>query len=243
MKGILNKVVCLTIALACVTITADAQVYRRGDYRRGRSTSSYRHARGRGYDVYGNYTGLRLGANIASLSFDGTSGVSKDPLTGLNLGVVGGVEVTPYAPIFFESGLLYTQKGVKGSKGGDDLKVNMHYLEVPLVFKYNIGIESGLNYMSVQPFFGGFASVGFAGKTKDFSTHEKVNTFSDRAFSNLDAGLRMGCGFQFEHLYLEVSYDWGLANVARNNFNHLGYDNFDDKIHTSTLSGTVGLNF
>jgi hypothetical protein len=53
----------------------------------------------------------------------------------------------------------------------------------------------------------------------------------------------MGCGFQFEHLYLEVSYDWGLANVARNNFNHLGYDNFDDKIHTSTLSGTVGLNF
>jgi hypothetical protein len=102
MKGILNKVVCLTIALACVTITADAQVYRRGDYRRGRSTSSYRHARGRGYDVYGNYTGLRLGANIASLSFDGTSGVSKDPLTGLNLGVVGGFEVTPFAPIFFE---------------------------------------------------------------------------------------------------------------------------------------------
>ena len=248
MKQNILKFACLSLVLALAVPTVSAQGYRRGDYKRGRTTSTIlssprSHGGGFGWDSYNHYTGIRLGLNVASLAFDGTSGVSKSPLAGLNLGFVTGHRISPWAPIFIEPGLFYTQKGVKGSRGTEDLKVNMHYFEVPVVFKYKIDLDYGLNQMSVQPFLGGFASLGFAGKTKDFDAREKISTFSDEAFSCLDAGLRLGCGFELEHFYAELSYDWGLANVARHNFRHLGYDNFDDKIHTSTLSATIGLNF
>lgn len=252
MKGFVFKTACLGFFLASMSLTAQAQNYRRGDYKQHRGSSYTSTLRtiaspvGKRMHDYRNsncYTGLRLGLNIASLSFNGTNGVNKNALAGLNLGVVGGYSLSPFTPIYIESGLLYTQKGVQGSKHSEDLKVNMHYLEVPVVFKYKAYLNDGLNEVSVQPFLGGYAALGFAGKTKDFDLREKVNTFGDHAFRNLDAGLRMGCGLEYNNLYLELSYDLGLANVARNNFNHLGYDNFDDKIHTSTFSATLGFNF
>lgn len=241
MKNLTAKILGLFLAVTCVCSSADAQTYRRGDYRRGRTTSLF----GRSKNVIPmSYAGVRIGANIANLNFEGTHGVNKSSLAGLNLGVVGGYSLTPMSPIYLESGLLYTQKGVEGSKGGEDLKVNMHYLELPLVFKYRIDADPyGYNNFNVQPFFGGFAALGFAGKTKDFGDREKVNTFGPNAFRAFDTGLRMGCGLEFQNFYAEVSYDLGLANVARSNFKHLGFDSFDDKIHTSTLTLTAGFNF
>ena len=247
MKKNLLKVLCLGMALGCVSQNMTAQTYHRGDYKRGRTSYSAPSPRRSsiswlGWDDEEHYTGLRLGMNIASLAFDGTSGVSKDALTGLSLGIVSGHRLSPYAPIYIEPGFYYTQKGVKGSKAGESLKVNMHYFEVPVVFKYRVEFDTPTP-VSLQPFLGGYASLGFAGKMKDFDAREKTSTFSENAFSCLDAGLRLGCGIQLDHFYGELSYDWGLANVARHDFRHLGYDNFDDKIRTSTLSATIGLNF
>lgn len=250
MKGILTKVAILALTMTCTSISVNAQNYRRGDYKhRGASStvSSIAHSFGGGYKDYryhdGNYTGIRLGANSASLLFDGTGGINKNSFTGMNFGFVNGFRMAPYVPLYLESGILYTHKGVKGSKNGEQLKVSMHYFEVPLVFKYKIYLDDGLNNISLQPFFGGYASLGFAGKTKDFSSYTSSNTFGKNAFGNFDGGLRVGCGFEFENLYLEVAYDRGLANVARDNFHHLGYDNFNDQINTSTLSATIGFNF
>ena len=44
----------------------------------------------------------------------------------------------------------------------------------------------------------------------------------------------MGCGFQFNYLYAEVGYDFGLSNISR--------DYFDDA-HTGSLFATIGVNF
>lgn len=244
MKNLTAKILGLFLAVSCVCSSADAQTYRRGDYRRARSGTAFSRMHGGGDYFPMGYAGVRLGANAANLSFDGMHGISKSSIAGLNLGVVGGYSLSMYTPIYLESGLLYTQKGVEGSKADEDLKVNMHYLEVPLVFKYRINVNPySVDNLNVQPFFGAFAAVGFAGKTKDFGVREKVDTFGPNAFRHFDSGLRLGCGIEFQNLYAEVSYDWGLTNVARSNFKHLGFDSFDDKIHTSTLSATVGFNF
>ncbi|KGI60494.1 hypothetical protein [Prevotella sp. S7 MS 2] len=53
-------------------------------------------------------------------------------------------------------------------------------------------------------------------------------------FNRFDGGIKVGCGLGFQMLYLEASYDVGLANV--------GKDDFEDT-HTGTFNLTFGVNF
>ena len=117
----------------------------------------------------------------------------------------------------------------------------MTYLEIPVVFKYRF--EEVSDDVCVEPFFGGFFAMGIGGKTKDFDNRVKRNSFGSGAYEHFDAGIRLGCGLGYRNLYAEMSYDWGLANIAQSNFNYLGYDSFDDTIRTRCLTLSVGLNF
>ena len=69
---------------------------------------------------------------------------------------------------------------------------------------------------------------------KDFGSRQAYSAYDDEGFRRLDAGLRIGCGIQFAHLYAEMGYDIGLANISR--------DYFDDA-HTGCFFVTAGLNF
>jgi hypothetical protein len=46
--------------------------------------------------------------------------------------------------------------------------------------------------------------------------------------------VRLGCGLQFDHLYAELGYNIGLANVSRDDFN---------TAHTGCFFANVGVNF
>ena len=84
---------------------------------------------------------------------------------------------------------------------------------------------------------GGYLSCGVAGKIKDFANREAYSSYDsdvDQHFRRFDGGLRLGCGVGFDMLYLEASYDIGLANV--------GNDDFDDT-RTGSFNLTFGVNF
>lgn len=180
------------------------------------------------------YYGFRLGLGVAQVSSDSKLLDSNDPRTGLTVGAVVGVGLTPSAPLYFETGLMYNEKGGKSTYNGEKFTYQLNYLELPLVLKYRIPVSRGI---TVDPLFGGYLSCGVGGKIKDYNERAAYGSFSDDYndnFRRFDGGLRVGCGVSVSNFYAEAAYDLGLANV--------GKDNFDDT-RTGSFNLSVGVNF
>lgn len=167
--------------------------------------------------VHGDtYYGLRVGLALSSVCSDDAYLDGSGLSTGVNIGVVAGFQLAPSAPIYFETGLSYTEKGGRGHYNGNKFTYDLDYLEVPLLLKYDYWTSPDL---SVQPFIGGYLACGVGGKVKDFGHRQAVSSFDDEFFKRFDGGLRIGCGLQFSHLYAEVAYDIGLSNICHDSFN------------------------
>ncbi|MBQ2563137.1 MAG: PorT family protein [Muribaculaceae bacterium] len=178
------------------------------------------------------YFGLRIGPAFSHVSGDAIDYASSSK-TGLHLGGVVGFGITNRAPVFFETGLSYVNKGGKSNYWTTSLS----YLELPLTFKYIHYTDIGL---SIHPLFGGYLAVGIDGSIKDFANKTKVGAFGsskeegvDR-FKRFDGGLRVGCGVGFSMFYLDLVYDIGLANVSHNDY---------DSSCNRTLYLNFGVNF
>ena len=160
------------------------------------------------------YWGVRMGANFANISGDYTSDLGTK--TGINLAGVVGLRLSNTNPIFLESGLYYTERG---GKEGSKLKVGLTYLEVPILIKYGIQATDDI---AVLPFIGPYFSFGFAGKSKWESGGLKYSEGSyskdalDGGFNHADMGFKLGCGAEYNMLYLELGYQIGVANIAKN---------------------------
>lgn len=152
--------------------------------------------------------------------------------TGLNVGAVVGIALSDRAPVFFETGLYYTEKG--GKKKLDDGKkmtYDLNYLEVPLTVKYAYPID---DHFSIQPFAGGYLACGVGGKIKNYREREADPSFSSDRFKRFDGGLRLGCGVAYDMFYADLTYDVGLANICHDEF---------DTSHNGCLTLNFGVNF
>ncbi|MBR5715357.1 MAG: PorT family protein [Bacteroidales bacterium] len=197
-----------------------------------------------------DYTGIRFGYNTNTFRTEGFGDISSDVQTGVNLGIVFGWYLGN-TPLIIEPGLYYTLKGGKldglemGYNTRTKLKSNMHMFEIPLVFKYEVQYHNA--GVCLHPFFGGFLSFGIGGKTKSVEDgyNDSWDTFSDGEgqLGRTDAGVRMGCGLGIDHLFLELAYDCGLVNLASDQYNYFGFDNYDSAIRSNTVSFSIGFNF
>ena len=177
------------------------------------------------------YVGLRVGLNASHVSSESYLLDGSSPKTGLNIGVAAGTQLTYRAPLFIESGLYYSQKGGKSGSGLDKFTYDLNYLEVPLLIKYKHFIG---NQTSIQPYAGGYLAVGTDGNIKNYGTRTAFSSFDDGYFNRFDGGLKIGCGVGYNMLYLDASYDIGLANI--------GQDKFDDT-HNGCFTLNIGVNF
>lgn len=178
------------------------------------------------YDTtYRPYLGLRIGPTFSGVGGDNNSDVK----TGVNVGMAVGLPLSTYLPMSLETGLYYTEKGGKNNV----TSAKLDYLEVPLVFKYHAYVGGRC---TVQPYIGGFASLGVGGKIKDKADLVAYSSFGDRAsqYRRGDAGIKLGCGMAFDMFYVDLNYDWGLANISHSDY-------FD--AHTNCVTLNVGVNF
>lgn len=190
-----------------------------------------------------SYIGVRLGANIGNLFFHRMNSVANNTYTSFNVGILRGQQVGSGIPLFFESGLLYSEKGAKlsGKKNTNKQVYHLRYLEIPFVFKYKANV--GMDDFTIQPYFGGFIACGVNGKIKHYDTRTTSNAFRNDSFKRFDAGIRLGCGLAFYNFYFDLSYDIGLFNIAAKHYINYGYDDFDSRIRTGCLSATIGVDF
>ena len=177
------------------------------------------------------YYGLRLGLGLATVKSDDSRLDGGSIQAGLNVGAVVGFQLGYRSPVYLETGLLYVEKGGEGKYNGSKFTYGLKYLELPVVMKYEIDLNPAF---SIQPFFGGFMALGVGGKIKDFDNRKAYSSFDDDGFQRFDAGLRLGCGVQYDRLYGELGYDIGLANISRDYF---------DSSHTGMFFATIGVNF
>lgn len=195
------------------------------------------------------YYGLRLGLSIASLSSDDVN-YDMSARTGLNFGAVYGLQLANSTPLWLEFGAMYSEKGGENSNfanvfdNGTDKKsyvekvtTRLSYLQVPIVVKYAIDITDDLY---LQPYLGGYLALGIGGKTKHYGiTNSELDiprssqsSYDD--FKRFDGGLRIGCGLEYQMVYAEAGFDFGLANICDNDF---------DATHTRSFFVNVGVNF
>lgn len=177
------------------------------------------------------YYGLRIGGSFSTVSSDDPYLDGGSLRAGLNVGAVIGWQVAPQTPVYFEAGLSYVEKGGEGHNNGAKFTYDLDYLEVPLVLKYNGMTRSGVR---IQPFVGGYLALGVGGKIKDFGNRHAYSSFDDVGFKRFDGGVKVGCGLQYDYLYAEVGYDFGLSNISHDYF---------DTSHTGALFATIGVNF
>lgn len=225
----------ITALALLLTLTAAAQ-----GYGYGRPTG---HKPRLGYDFTDmGYVGLRLGLGIGTIKSDDKTLEAPSGRAGIDFGVVLGARLSMSTPIYLEGGLMYTVKGgkakgytyenaVTGQRTSGDLTSSLHYLQVPIVVKYRFDLD---DEFAVSPLFGGWFAYGVGGKVRDYAQRKTYTSFSQDYYRRWDGGLRLGCAAEFQQLYAELAYDFGLANICHSDF---------DRAHTGELYINVGVNF
>ena len=175
------------------------------------------------------YYGIRLGLNVASLSSD-MADMDMNSRTGLAFGGVYGIQLANSMPIWLEPGLYYSEKGGKTHDvNGDRVTCRISYLEIPVVVKYAFDVADDFY---VTPFLGGFVSLGIAGKVKEYGPQHSYSSYNN--VNRPDAGLRIGCGAEYMMVYAELGFDFGLANISKDDFK---------RVRTQTFFINVGVDF
>lgn len=189
-----------------------------------------------------NYTGIRVGANTASLKLDGNidHNAVSDNIGGMDLGMVFGWYLGR-SPLILEPGVFLSLKGGELSASHDiATKYHMTMIEIPLVVKADIPLGSN---SALQPYVGGFISFGVGGESDFKDEHASYDTFANDGFKSFDAGLRAGLGLAVNHFYVEIVSDFGLTNLAASRFEDFGYDDWSDEINSRCVSFNIGVNF
>lgn len=245
----IKQLLITAIAALLAATPVSAQNYKKSRYYNP-STGTMDYSSGRVREsrppIYGNsyfglknsYVGLRIGPSFSHVASDDPMLDGREWKTGLNVGVAVGTNITYTSPLFFETGLFYTEKGGNGNGGHNgNFSYDLNYLELPLVFKYKATV---LDDFCVEPYFGGYFALGVGGKIKDYDNREAYSSFSSNTYGNgtfqrFDGGLKFGIGASFRlsmdaELYMELGYDLGLSNIC--------HDTFD-----KSKNGTLQLNF
>lgn len=165
------------------------------------------------------YYGIRFGGTLASISGD----VSVGTKVGLTLAGVIGLRLSTSTPVFLESGLYYTQRGAKDN----DYEITHNNLEIPVLVKYGF---KATDEIALLPFIGPYFAYAI-------SADEKVKNVSlsdvNRVYRN-NMGFKLGCGAEYNKLYLELGYQFGLTNI---------WDSDDITGHNNSLFLNFGVNF
>ncbi|MBO7441068.1 MAG: PorT family protein [Bacteroidales bacterium] len=150
--------------------------------------------------------GGRIGLDLANFTGDWKDGYKTS--AGLHLGLVYNFELAD--AISLQPGAFYVQRNYKDDF---DNKIHSHYIEVPIVAKYNLEVADGI---TIDPHAGPYFAFGFAGKNKD--TDQKV--FKKRSkdgmgVSNFDMGIQVGAGATFSDvIYVGLDYEFGFRDNA-----------------------------
>jgi hypothetical protein len=128
----------------------------------------------------------------------------NDPKLGLHLGLIGHIHLTD--PFALQPELVFSMQGAKYTAGGNDVNLNLNYINIPLIFQYMY--DNGFR-LQAGPQIGILASA----KTKINST---VLDVKDN-FETIDFGIGVGMSYvnPVTDFGFDVRYNHGLSNINK----------------------------
>lgn len=154
--------------------------------------------------------GIKGGVNLANMNIS-ASGMSISPksIIGVHFGPV--VDFKVKENLYFNTGLLYSLKGMKISSNGVSGSEKLNYLEIPLNVAYKFSLNETSNFFVEA---GPYLAYALSGKDKTGSTTEDVVFGGADNNKRFDFGLGFGPGVQFGPMVASVNYQIGLVKVV-----------------------------
>jgi hypothetical protein len=160
--------------------------------------------------------GLRAGVNFQNLNGKDNDGdrLENDLKLGFNAGITADLPVA--TDFYIQPGLLYSTKGAKIE--GDNVKVNISYLEIPINLLYKPVLGEGRLLMG----FGPYVAFGINGKVKgddnsydiEFDNETSIAD-PDVTLKRFDAGANLLFGYEFTpRVSAQLNAQLGLVNIA-----------------------------
>ncbi|MCF3110205.1 PorT family protein [Niabella sp. CC-SYL272] len=178
--------------------------------------------------------GIQAGVNFANVAGKDVSGAKLK--TGFQVGVNYDLKMSEEFSL--QPGLNYLQNGLKatgtfGDNTSSELKLNLPFLQLPILFKYHPEVSDGNKVILAA---GPYASYGI-GKIKassgNMSETEDWGNINDGGFKRFDAGVKLIIGYELRNgLSLNLNGDLGLTRAVE-----------DVKAHYSAFGITLGYRF
>ena len=160
--------------------------------------------------------GAKAGLNIANVSGDVED---NKALLGLNVGVFAEFELSDW--VFLQPEILYSAQGVELKEEGVSFDFEMDYLNIPVMFKFEVADDFNLE---AGPQIGFLLSAKLLG----VDVKDQMET--------VDFGANLGFSYDFtENLFVGARYNIGLTNIVK--------DSPDESVKNSVFSISAGYKF
>ena len=147
--------------------------------------------------------GVKAGLNVFNINND--NGVNYDAKTGLHIGLLGHIHLAKQ--LAFQPELVFSAQGAKYKLAGNDVKIKLNYINVPLMIQYMF--DNGFRIQAGP-------QIGFLASAKS-----EVNSNSTDIKSNLKGvDFALGAGVGYVHppsgFGVDARYNLGLSNINDN---------------------------
>jgi hypothetical protein len=174
-----------------------------------------------GYSQMGKPSvGLRAGINFQNLNGKNANGdnLSYNLKTGFHIGVLAEVPVA--SEFYIQPGVLFSTKGARdnNSISGQDVKVNLSYIEIPVNFLYKPVLGKGRTLIGFGPYIGyavgGKVKVGSVDTDIKFANSISPSQESDPYYKRFDAGANFIFGYEMNsRISAQLNAQLGLAKI------------------------------
>lgn len=182
--------------------------------------------------------GIEAGVSMAKLTGDVTNDLESNTSF-----LVGGFADFQRGDLTIQPGVYFTRKGMKFSESGAELKNNLDYLQIPVLFKYGapmgtssrfyIGAGPAIGFQLGCKFVGSAFGLSASTDCEDFNDDEGGLTTKSTEFSGIGVA-----GIEFGKFAVGLRADIGLTNVYGASVGDLDLDG-DLKTQTLSLVGSI----
>lgn len=144
--------------------------------------------------------GIKGGVNAYSIKSDNNS--SFDTKVSFHLGLIGHIHISDQFALQPE--LVYSVQGTKYSVAGQEVNLNLNYVNVPLLFQYMF--DNGFR-LQAGP------QLGFLASAKSEVNNNDTDVKDD--FESIDLGIGLGASYvnPASNFGIDLRYNIGLSNI------------------------------
>lgn len=144
--------------------------------------------------------GIKAGLNSFNINND--NGASYDSKIGLNLGLIGHIHLSKQ--FAFQPELVYSGQGARYTTAGVESKINLDYINVPLLLQYMF--DNGFR-LQAGP------QVGFLVSAKNKTNNSTIDIKDNLKSTDIALGMGIGYVKPSTGFGIDARYNLGLSNI------------------------------